>query len=151
MHYRFITLAVLHRHGDIQPGEVGHVFPIARGEIQLQDTDELRAFCLVSGEMPDGDLLVGMSWPHQDFAVRAHEILAYEQLARAWTHTPLVETGEDGGIDVWLDLIQDLVDIVQLTSREEADACGKAFMAAFQRRLGLSFTETDRHPHPHER
>ncbi len=79
MRYRFITLAVPHRQGDIEPGKVDHVFPIARGEIQLAQPDELRSFCPVGGQMPDGDVLVGMSWPHRDPRVRAHEILAYAQ------------------------------------------------------------------------
>jgi hypothetical protein len=149
MQCRFISLVIPHCHGDLQPGEVDHVMPVARGEIQLEQTDELRRFCLVGGEMPDGDPLVGMSWPHPDPAVRANEILPYAQLARAWTHAPLVATRADGAIHLWADLIQELIDIVEPTSEQEAQAFSKAFVEAFQRRLGLCFLDPDAHRHPH--
>jgi hypothetical protein len=35
MQFRFVTLAIPHRHGDLQPAEVGYAVPVARGEIQL--------------------------------------------------------------------------------------------------------------------
>src|SRR5690349_6231117 len=52
MHYRFLTLAILHRHGDLQPGEVEYVMPVARGEIQLAESDDLRAFCMSRARCP---------------------------------------------------------------------------------------------------
>ena len=149
MQYRFITLAIPHRCGDLQPGEVNHVMPVARGEIQLNESDELRSFCLVGGAMPDGDPLIGMSWPHPDPAIRAHEILPYDQLARAWTHGPLVETAGDGAIHLWVELIQDLVDIVEPENQEREEYVVRAFVDAFQRRLGLCFTPTTDHRHLH--
>jgi hypothetical protein len=151
MHYRFVTLAIPHRHGDPRPGEVDYVTPLARGEIQLNESDELRPFCLVRGAMPDGDLLIGMSWPHADPTIRAHEILPYNQLARAWTHAPVVETAADGAIHLWVDLIHDLVDIVEPENDEREEHITSAFVEAFRRRLGLCFTPTADHDHPRAR
>jgi hypothetical protein len=98
--------------------------------------------------MPDGDLLVGMSWPHPDPMIRAHEVLPYDELARAWTHAPLVETAGDGAIHVWVELIQDLIEIVEPQDGEREEQLTSAFVEAFRRRLGLCFTPTAQHDHP---